>query len=144
MKRFKLGFLAVLAIAAMSFTVADNTGMFKKFSVDENDCFVPSGSTQGKSSCISTAVNIDVNTCATATASYVGLHLFALDQASFIESGIQTSAACPGGPVFCCFNVVVDNSPLLTCLPNNPNQPTITIGTGTAKRYKVGTIRCKE
>jgi hypothetical protein len=144
MKYCKSGFLAIIAIAAMSFTITTETEIVNKFSMDENDCFLPTASIKGKFCCTCPLIDLGSATCASAS-SYVGLHIFvfAISGGEFIESQSQT-ASCPGGSIFCCFNIVLDNSPLLNCLPSNPNQPLISINGGTAKRYKVGTIRCHD
>jgi hypothetical protein len=143
MKKNKLGFLAVIAMTAMSFTVLDQADILNKFTLDDTDCFLPSFASQGKISCTGRSINLALTTCNTAIANYSLLHLFAIDQSTFLESQ-NISSNCPGGSIFCCFTITQDNNPLLTCLPTSPNQPLISINGGIAKRYKVNTIFCKE
>jgi hypothetical protein len=145
MKRFKISFLAVIAVAAMSFTIASHEGAFKKNTLKraaETDCFLPSISSDGKDACSNTKTAFNTTSCTTASNNYPGKHVFDLVQGGSIAAANITTT-CPGGNTFCCFTVTTDAAPLTNCSPTNPNQPQITIGTHT-RFYAVDQIFCKQ
>lgn len=134
MKRFQIGFAAIIAVLAMSFTVAKHTGAFdgkKRFATD--DCFRPEGASalQYKATCpSSTTTLLETSSCF----STVGQHIYSLDANKVYTSG-QISSKCPGNGNFCCLQVVEDLSPCI-------DQPTFNIGAG-AKHYKISAVFCK-
>jgi len=138
MKRTQIGFAAVVAVLAMSFTISEHNRVFKgKALKATTDCFLPGGSTalKIKSSCTASAVSIATTDACTITAN--GDKVWSLDKGNAHHSS-EISTWCPGGGTFCCFQVAVDNSP---CASPNPVQPTFDIGAG-AKAYKVSAVFC--
>lgn len=151
MKRLKISFLAIVAIAAMSFTVASNvkpTNDGGARTLDDTDCFLPNSGSQIKKVCEGSIVNLEPTTCVLAKLNYgppaAGtFHLYGLVTTGFIESNVDQQVCPDNSGEFCCFNIVVDNAPL-DCPGTANDQPQFTIPAGgTARFYKVSEIRCK-
>jgi hypothetical protein len=138
MKRIQIGFAAVIAVLAMSFTIAEHSGAFNAKSAKlTTDCF-KAGGTNGlkiRHSCTSATITISVTDPCSVTMQ--GDRVWSLDANNVIAAGNITTE-CPGGNTFCCFQVTEDTGPCLS-----PNvQPTFGIGAG-AKPYKVNAVYCK-
>lgn len=93
MKRLRIGFLAVIAILAMSFTVADHEGIIKKaqvtcFATDWAAIQIPNGTTYTQ----------DVTACPQ----------FSQTCARLITPSAN-DVVCPGGQTFCCAKIVSPN-----------------------------------
>jgi hypothetical protein len=133
MKRLRIGFLAVIAIAAMSFTIASLSTTKKA----TTDCFRPknTGSIDlivKASNCPNPTITIsNTSSCSTAAS---GQHIWSLDVNNKFTSS-QVSSNCPGGSTFCCLKVVEDLAPC-------SNQDQFDIGAG-LKFYKVDAVFCK-
>jgi len=139
MKRIQIGFAAIIAVIAMSFTIAEHNGAFKAKSVKATtDCF-KAGGTNGlkiRPTCGASTVTISTtDNCIGITA--VGDRVWSLDVANAFASAVILDN-CPGGNTFCCFQVTEDTSPCTS--PNT--QPKFNIGAGN-KAYKVSAIFCK-
>jgi len=139
MKRIQIGFAAIIALLTMSFTIAEQNGIFKGKSVKATtDCF-KAGGTNGlkvEYGCTLGVVTISVTDLCTVVAN--NDKVWDLDQNNvYAASDIQTNY--PGGSVFCCFQVSADASP---CVSPFPVPPTFNIGAG-AKAYKVNGVFCK-
>lgn len=147
MKKFKIGFLAIVA---MSFAVASNIEIkveTKRFALGPEDCFLPSVSSDGKYVCSDNLIDVVASDCTIAQAKFdddtsTPFHLYGLNTSGFIESGnIQTT--CNGDDKFCCFTVKEDTNPLAKfCTPFEPKQPTIAIGV-TTKYWIIDEVYCK-
>lgn len=152
MKRLKIGFLAVIGILAMSFTMVEysgihNTAKATSFDLDPTDCFRPLAlnPSQGKYTCPQSRINVVSTNCTSATNSYdkdfaaSAFHLFSLNTANFIENG-SIGTACPGNTTFCCFTIVEDTNPL-DCTGTEEDQPTIDVA-GTVTTWKIADVFC--
>lgn len=96
MKRFKIGFLAVIAIAAMSFTIASHSNAKKRTSIA--NCYQTIDVAKYLSSCANaTFTTIDCTNKAAAIGQAVKNDLSVTD---FTSSAIN----CAGGSTLCCIN----------------------------------------
>jgi hypothetical protein len=119
MKRFKIGFLAIVAILAMSFTIASTNGAFK------NTKAAPAAATDCYSSIRVAGVDY-VQGSFTTCPDLDGQCLQAA------TSLIDPEVACPGDPEqFCCAQIVAESG----CSNITPTN----LPTGS---YKVATIFC--
>jgi hypothetical protein len=139
MKRFKIGFLAIIALAAMSFTVADNVRLFKSKNVKTvgpEDCFTPSGSAlkvRGSNCTTETTITSSTN-CSNIS---VGDHVWGISTSAFFESGYTETEVCPGSGKFCCLNLVSDDN---VCTDPDPSQPVLF----STDEYEVASIECRQ
>jgi hypothetical protein len=139
MKRIQIGFAAIIAVLAMSFTIAEHNGAFKAKSAKlTNDCF-KAGGTNG--------LKIR-NTCPSSTVTILGTDVCGItvqnDKVWSLDAGNVIANAripidCPGSTKFCCFTVTEDLSPC----PSPNLQPKFDIGAG-SKAYKVSAVFCKD
>lgn len=141
MKRFKFAFLALIAIAAMSFTIAEKNGAFASKKKAVTDCFRPNTLTpqlkvKNPANCVAAEELLTATVqCNTIQAYQTNQYkIWSLDPA-FVYTQSQISTQCPGSGAFCCLTVVEDSSPC-------PSQPTFDIGAG-LKAYKVSQIKCR-
>jgi hypothetical protein len=113
MKRFKFGFLAVVALATMSFTVIDITRVFKPALLVADGCYTlssqPTLPGRGASQCDAfspTYPNVSTYATVTLIADTDGSN----DGDETVENGILTTdLECPAPyEVICCFEVVND------------------------------------
>lgn len=153
MQRFKLSFLAIVAISAMSFTVVSNvkpTNVGLDLVLDDSDCFIPSVNSKVRINCSSELISLQPTSCANAKANYGPpavpfRHLWALDTPGFIESNVDDIACPDNSGDFCCFNIEIDFNPSLECEGTVNDQPQIAIPAfGTLRYYRVKGIRCHE
>lgn len=138
MKRFKIGFLAVIAIAAMSFTVAENTGAFKSDARAIEKCYRV---ISDKLTCTSATQNFVDNTTACPPANLALAKLWAVNSALIYNSvdGAEPTDCSGIKTDFCCVTVVVDDQPC-----TSPAQPTFNLdGTGILKPYKIVSSFCR-
>lgn len=136
MKRFKIGFLALIAVLAMSFTVASHEGAFKtKKVLAETDCFLPTINQIRAADCNSTLNPLTTTTTCNAAQAYVGGHIFQLTASNAIPSE-EVEETCPDPQdFFCCAFLEEDDQPC-------SGQQAFDIGAG-AKLYRIASVRCK-
>lgn len=131
MKHVKIGFLAIIAILAMSFTISEQTGLFEsKKPTAVTDCFKPNVTVRDL--CNNANVALTSTTGCTTAQSKAGQHIFALGPGI---PASQINVQCPGNTTFCCLTVEEDTDPC-------NGQTQFDIGAGT-KFYQVKTVFCK-
>lgn len=137
MKRFQIGLTVIIAVLAMSFTIAKHTDTFdskRPFAI--NDCF-KAGGTNGlkvkRANCLGSVITITpTSSC---SVPLPGDHIFSLDTANSIPAS-EIPVICAGVNIFCCLQVAEDAAPCI-------GQPTFDIGAG-AKHYKISAVYCQE
>jgi hypothetical protein len=97
MKRFKIGFLAVIALAAMSFTIASHSKVFEKRANIKN-CYKVKTTANYLSTCASTPIWTAVD-CTNTGIGQVLKNDLSLGTFS------SSTVICPGGSTFCCISL---------------------------------------
>jgi hypothetical protein len=135
MKRIQIGFLAIVAIMAMSFTIASHEGAFKStvVSVAPQDCYTPNITLP---SCEPIALLTASTPCATAKAlENIGTAVNSVN----VPAAIEDCEDIDG--VFCCATLVQINQK--SCLTT----PHVSFSPGTGKPvafYAIDRVFCRE
>lgn len=140
MKRFKIGFLAIIAVVAMSFTVADNAGVFKAKFAPINKCLKDFSVRQ---TCTSSEVAFATQT-SPCPASLAGQKLWVESISplnSYTYSGVEP-VECRDIEQFCCITVEVDPNPCRDA-QGNIIQPQFNLDNTSAKPYRVVSSYCQ-
>lgn len=138
MKRFKIGFLAVIAVLAMSFTIVSNEGMFDKTKLAPlavGHCYTDVD--------LVGSITLDESLSCSEAEAKEGTCLTSQSGLTFVSSAANpeaTGQACAGsGPIFCCAKLIIDT--------RNPSPcPSVTINElvpNTQNKYIVGEVYCK-
>lgn len=144
MKSLKIGFASIIAILAVSLTIAAQAGAFesKKRAVLPN-CYIPTATLQYKTLCTATTPSSFAagdNCAAAQTAAPAGTHIFGgLDEAFLIDPE-EFGTLCPGDGKVCCVFVTEDLSP---CAAPNAVQPQFPLNSAPADEYAISSIRCR-
>lgn len=145
MKHLKLGFASVIAILAISATIAAQAGAFEAKRTQIANCFIPtSPSFDYKATCGSALISFTTSQTSCSDAAVTGAtggHIFAgLDNSSKIADDAVIQQ-CPGlENVVCCVFVEADPSP---CSLDVPAQPAVALNGLTADEYRIVSIKCK-
>jgi hypothetical protein len=111
MKRFKIGFLALIGIIAMSFTVANKVGTTTKKSVILTDRY-----TCSSNDIRSFSYKNSLGTCVSITNSGSDCNILSPETCVFdIQTVGATTTNCDGGTKFCCADVDEDADCEQTC-----------------------------
>jgi hypothetical protein len=100
MRRFKIGFLAIIGILAMSFTIANNPKVHKKMRVDINQCYQPAF-TNFKYLVCPSGTFTSITDCTTGNASE-GQYLDPSLGLGSLYNDSEDPLACNGESVICC------------------------------------------